>query len=195
LVLYTGGGGTPDGGGTAYHALTLRSSDRVPVVILPPCGVVVGDPELMPQFFTVCDVKFCHLTDPIVGIIQGCSVISNKGRQLQESVGEGERHWLVVLLVCIVQDNSEILKHFIQFFCVDSPIHPTDAIGCHLPKVHLKGRDQVIITAVTIDTGDTVYRLIILQPEGNVPGLIVGPPVVVGALRNHGGECLHWSVG
>ena len=25
-VLYTGGGGTPDGGGTAYHALTLLST-------------------------------------------------------------------------------------------------------------------------------------------------------------------------
>ena len=138
MVLYTGRGGTPDGGGTAYHALTLLSSDRVPVVILAPTICFpVGDPELMPQLLAVCDVKFCHLTDPIAGKVQGCSVISNKGGQLQESVGEGERHRLVVLLVCIVQDNSEILKHFIQFFCVDSPIHPTDAIGCHLPEVHL----------------------------------------------------------
>jgi len=88
VVLYTGRGGTPDGGGTAYHALTLLSSDRVPVVILPPGGVVICYPELMPQLLTVCDVKFCHLRHPIIGKVQGCSVISNKGGQLQESVGE-----------------------------------------------------------------------------------------------------------
>ena len=88
MVLYTGGGGTPDGGGTAYHALTLRSSDRVPVVILPPGGVMVGNPELMPQFLAVCDVKFCHLRHPIIGKVKVGGVVSNKGRQLQESVGE-----------------------------------------------------------------------------------------------------------
>ena len=96
----------------------------------------------MPQLLAVSDVKFCHLTDPVAGKVQGCSVISNKGRQLQESVGEGERHWLVVLLVCIVQDNLEILKHFVQFFCVDSPIHPAGAVLGHLPEAVLKRRDQ-----------------------------------------------------
>ena len=68
MVLYTGRGGTPDGGGTAYHALTLLSSDRVPVRFVPRGGVGERFVELMPQTLVIANiVKFCHLTDPTVG--------------------------------------------------------------------------------------------------------------------------------
>ena len=68
MVLYTGGGGTPDGGGTADHALTLLSSNSVPVRFVPWGGVGERFVELMPQTLVVADiVEFRHLTDPIVG--------------------------------------------------------------------------------------------------------------------------------
>ena len=83
----------------------MLSSNRVPVVILPPCGIMVRDPELMPQTLVICDLKFCHLRHPVVSKVQGCSVVSNKGRKLQESVGEREGHRSVAIDQSIAWDG------------------------------------------------------------------------------------------
>ena len=100
--------------------------------------------------------------------------------------GEG-RHALVVLL-WIVYHGSEILEHLIQFIGVDASIHPTHTVRGHLPEAVFQARDQGIERAVVL--GDGVHRFIVLQPEGNVPGLIVGPPVE-GVLLGHGEGCGH----
>ena len=89
MVLYTGGGGTPDGGGTAYHALTLLSSNSVPVRFVPRGGVSERFVELVPQTLVVTNiVKFCHLTDPIIGEVKVGAGVFTETWQLKQSVGE-----------------------------------------------------------------------------------------------------------
>ena len=69
----------------------------MPVRFVPWGGVGERVVELMPQTLVVADVvKFCHLTDPIVGEVQVGGVVFAEAGQLQESVGEGERHQSVV---------------------------------------------------------------------------------------------------
>ena len=100
--------------------------------------------------------------------------------------GEG-RHALVVLL-WIVYHESEILEHLIQFIGVDASIHPTHTVRGHLPEAVFQTRDQSVVGAVVL--GDGVHRLIVLQPEGDVPGLIVCPTVEGLTLGDDAGRVL-----
>jgi hypothetical protein len=84
---------------------------------------------------------------------------------------------------------SQIRQHLIQCCGVNGGIHPAGTVRSHLPESVFKTRDQCIITIIT--AGDIVHPLIVLQPESNIPGLPVCPTIVVGALRNHGGESIH----
>lgn len=100
--------------------------------------------------------------------------------------GEG-RHALVVLL-WIVYHGSEILEHLIQLIGVDASIHPTHTVRGHLPEAVFQARDEGVVGAVVL--GDGVHRFIVLQPEGDVPGLVICP-TVEGVLLGHGEGCGH----
>jgi hypothetical protein len=79
-------------------------------------------------------------------------------------------------------DGSEIGQHLIQGSGVDRRIHPAGAVRGHLPKDALKAGDQAIVGIIL--TGDLVVSIIVLQPQGDVPGLPVCPSVEgVGAHR------------
>ena len=80
---------------------------------------------------------------------------------------------------------TQFFEHLIHLISVDASIHPTHTVRGHLPEVHLKGRDEMIVTAVTFDASETVHALIVVDPEGHVPGLIVCPSVE-GVLLGHG---------
>ena len=90
-----------------------------------------------------------------------------------------------------VRRLSQVRQHFIQGSGVDRAIHPAGTVRGHLSPHHLKARDQAIVRIITLR--DLVGRLIILNPEGDVPGCPVCPSVVGFGFGDHGGECLHWS--
>ena len=72
--------------------------------------------------------------------------------------------------------SSEIGQHLIQFGGVDLTVHPAGTVRGHLPPHQLQAGDEGIIAVVF--AGDVVGCLIVLNPEGNVPGLPVCPAVV-----------------
>jgi len=87
-------------------------------------------------------------------------------------------HGLEVRCESIVADRGdplEVRQHFIQGSGVDRAIHPAGTVRGHLPPHHLQAGDQAIVGVVTL--GDLVGRLIILNPEGDVPGCPVGVSV------------------
>ena len=59
----------------------------------------------MPQLLAVYNVKFCHLTDPIVGKVEVGGVVSDESGQLKQSVGKGEGHGSFVGTELIVGDG------------------------------------------------------------------------------------------
>ena len=89
---------------------------------------------------------------------------------------------------------TQFFEHLIHLIGVDASIHPTHTVRGHLPEVHLKGGDEVVVSAVTIDASETVHALIVVDPEGDIPGLIVCPTVEGLTLGDHGFECLHCFV-
>ena len=69
------------------------SSNRMPISLVVGGGVDERLVELMPETLIVANiVKFCDLTNPIVGKVEIGSVIGDKGRKLEQSVRQGERH-------------------------------------------------------------------------------------------------------
>ena len=87
---------------------------------------------------------------------------------------------------------TQFFEHLIHLIGVDASIHPTHTVRGHLPEAVFQARDQGIERAVVL--GDGVHRFIVLQPQGNVPGLIVCPTVEGLTLGDHGFECLHCFV-
>jgi len=73
-------------------------------------------------------------------------------------------------------EPSEVRQHFIQGIGVDRAIHPAGTVGGHLPPHHLQARDEAVIGIITL--GDLVGRLIVADPQGDIPGLPVCPTVV-----------------
>jgi hypothetical protein len=90
-----------------------------------------------------------------------------------------------------VPQVSQVRQHLIQGIGVDPAIHPAGTVRGHLTELRLQTGDEAIIGVVT--TGDAVQSVIVLQPQGDVPGLPVCPSVVGFGFGDHGGECLHWS--
>jgi hypothetical protein len=86
---------------------------------------------------------------------------------------------------------SQVRQHLIQCSGVDRGVHPAGTVRGYLTELVLQAGNQAIVGVVTL--GDLIKVLIVAQPQGDVPGRPVCPSVVIGALRNHGGECLHWS--
>jgi len=71
--------------------------------------------------------------------------------------------------------SSEIGQHVIQFVGVDLSVHPTGAVWGHLPPQHLQVGNQCVVAVEPLS--EVVGRLVILNPEGDVPGLPVCPSV------------------
>jgi hypothetical protein len=88
-----------------------------------------------------------------------------------------------------VRRPSQVLQHLIQGSGVDGGIHPASTVRGHLTELRLQAGNQAIIGVVT--TGDAVQKVIILQPQGDIPGCPVCPTVVGFGFGDHGGECLH----
>ena len=91
-----------------------------------------------------------------------------------------------------VRQVSQVCQHLIQGSSVDRAIHPAGTVGRHLPPHHLQTGNQAIVGVITL--GNLVGRLIVLDPQGDVPGCPVCPTVVGGVFGDHRGECLHWFV-
>jgi len=98
VVLYTGGGGTPDGGGTAYHALTLLSTPQHPCYPLPLAeGHQAG--VLHPagtKFMALNQSLRCHNLKQ-QGETSACFV-----RQPQSGVDVGRAHPILCLASCAI---------------------------------------------------------------------------------------------
>jgi len=75
-------------------------------------------------------------------------------------------------------DSSEIGQHLIQGGGVDLAVHPAGTVGGHLPEPMLQIRDESIV-AVKL-AGERIVGIVVLQPQGDVPGLPVCPSVVGG---------------
>jgi hypothetical protein len=82
--------------------------------------------------------------------------------------------------------SSEIGQHLIQGGGVDGGIHPAGTVRRHLPPPILQAGDEGIVAIITL--GNVIECLIILNPEGDVPGLPVCPSVE--GLGGGGG--VHW---
>jgi hypothetical protein len=82
--------------------------------------------------------------------------------------------------------SSEIGQHLIQGGGVDGGIHPAGTVRRHLPPPILQAGDEGIVAIITL--GNVIECLIILNPEGDVPGLPVCPTVESGG----GGGGVHW---
>ena len=136
-------------------------------------------------------VGLALLDDEPVADLVGCLHVVWKFAHETIIRGQGSRSPPLVDTSTVV---TQFFEHLIHLIGVDSGIHPTDAIRGHLPEGCLKGRDKMIVTAVTLDASETVHRLIVVDPQGHVPGLVVCPTVEVGALFDHGGQCLHCFV-
>ena len=97
--------------------------------------------------------------------------------------------------------SSEFLQHLIHLGGVDPSIHPTGAVRGHLPEAIFQGRDQGIVgdplpeasCLLNVGNGDTVHALIVVDPQGGIPGLVVCPTVEGLTLGDHGLECFHRS--
>ena len=82
-------------------------------------------------------------------------------------------------------DGSHFVQHLIHLCCVDPSIHPTGAVRGHLPEAIFQGRDQGIVgdplteasCLLNVGEGGSVHALIVVDPEGGIPGLVVCPTV------------------
>ena len=89
--------------------------------------------------------------------------------------------------------SGEFLQHLIHLVSVDPSIHPAGAVRGHLPEAIFQGRDQGIVgdplseasCLLNVGNGDTVHALIVVDPQGGIPGLVVCP-TVEGVLLRHG---------
>jgi len=73
-------------------------------------------------------------------------------------------------------DSSEIVQHLVQFVGVDLSVHPTGTVWGHLPPQHLKVGNESVVAGELLS--EVVGPLIVLNPQGDVPGLPVCPSVV-----------------
>ena len=89
-------------------------------------------------------------------------------------------------LCCVYCTRSgEFCQHLVHLVSVDPSIHPTDTIRGHLPEVVLQGRDEVVEAdllpeascLLNVGDGESVHALIVADPEGGIPGLVVCPTV------------------
>jgi hypothetical protein len=72
--------------------------------------------------------------------------------------------------------SSEIGQHLIQGGGVDGGIHPAGTVRRHLSPPILQAGDEGIVAIITL--GNVIECLIVLQPQGNIPGCPVCPLVV-----------------
>jgi len=121
--------------------------------------------------------------------LQSDGVSSGQGGKGHESLGVWEvrfppdvsniRHWRgQVNTPGPVPQVSQVRQHFIQGSGVDRAVHPAGTVRGHLPPHHLQAGDEAIVGVVTL--GDLVGRLIVADPEGDVPGCPVCPSVESG---------------
>ena len=131
--------------------------------------------------------------------VQGCDALHVDAVRFGQVVrGEG-RHALVVLLWKVYHRSGEFCQHLIHLVSVDASIHPPHTVRGHLPEVVFQGGDEVVeldrlleaSCLINVGNGETVHCLIVLQPEGGVPGFVVCPTVEGLTLGDHGFECLH----
>ena len=95
--------------------------------------------------------------------------------------------------------SGEFLQHLVHLVGVDPSIHPAGAVWSHLAEVVLKRGDQIVVAdllteatcLLNVGHSEAIHGLVIVDPEAGVPGLVVGPSVVVGAFFDHAGECFH----
>jgi hypothetical protein len=85
--------------------------------------------------------------------------------------------------------SSEIGQHRIDLQSVDLGVIPAATVRRHLPPPILQAGDEGIVAIITL--GNVIECLIILNPEGDVPGLPVCPTVESGG-GGGGGGGVHW---
>ena len=90
--------------------------------------------------------------------------------------------------------GTEVFEHLIHLIGVDLGIHPPHTVRGDLGEFQFETRDQGIVTTVPIDASSAVDCLLVLDPEGDIPGLVVCPTVEGLTLGDHGFECLHCLV-
>ena len=97
--------------------------------------------------------------------------------------------WLMWLLYHRGGDPSgEFLQHLVHLVGVDPSIHPASAVWGHLAEVVFQRRDQIVVadllteTTCLLNVGDseTVHGLVVVDPQGGIPGFVVGPSVECG---------------
>ena len=89
-------------------------------------------------------------------------------------------------------DGLEIGQHGIQRSGVDGAVHPAGTVRSHLPPERFQTGNQSIVTIIL--AGDPIGAVVVLNPEGDIPGCPVLPTVEVGAVGDHGGESVHGGV-
>ena len=93
--------------------------------------------------------------------------------------------------------DSEVAEHLIHFVPVDRWIIPPQTVAVGF-AVRLQVGDQVIVSAVPVDSCQAVEVLFIADPEGSAPGLPVCPSVERGGVGGEGLRvecfegCCHW---
>jgi len=78
--------------------------------------------------------------------------------------------------------GSEVRHHLIDFDAVDRGVIPAHPVAGLFAAALIEQRHQVLIGAALFS--GTIQTLIVLNPEGDVPGFVICPTVVGGV----GGE-------
>ena len=74
--------------------------------------------------------------------------------------------------------SSEIEHVAVDLSAVDLRIVPLYPIGGFFGAKLIEGVQQILIAADAILLNETIDALIILNPENNIPGFVVGPTVI-----------------
>ena len=137
------------------------------------------------------------LTTPLIELTEGCGLdcpvcCQHVSFAVVDIIGTKEGGSLPPVDTSAI--GAEVFEHLVHLIGVDLGVHPAHTVRGDLREFKFETRDQGIVTTVTIDASGAIDCLLVLDPEGDIPGLVVCPTVEGLTLGDHGFECLHCLV-